>query len=250
MPLTQDLLASDQASYVRATQSPFLRAASAGRCPKAVLGRWLANDRLYIHAYIRGVGLLLSALDLPDVASPAGAPEPPAERLLQWLVDALANVRREEKLFIETAVRFGIDVNLPTTSSGNVSQDEKLEGLRRFEHLFASVARTEEKLGWLEGAVLLYATEKCYLDAWTGARDALETKKDGSSDEDGGALRTEFIPNWSSAEFREFVDCLGEIIDDAVEAQGEEALPELKERALKVWREVVLAEEHFWPAME
>ncbi|KAF6824908.1 hypothetical protein CPLU01_10586 [Colletotrichum plurivorum] len=249
MPLTRDLLASDQASYVRATQSPFLRAASAGRCSKPVLGRWLANDRLYIHAYIRGTGLLLSALDLPDLVTTTEKPSS-EERLLQWLVDALVNVRREEKFFIETAARFDIDVNLPTTSAGIVSQDEKLEGLRRFEHLFSSVARTEEKLGWLEGAVLLYATEKCYLDAWTGARDALEPTKDGSSDEDGGALRTEFIPNWSSAKFREFVDCLGEIIDDAVEAQGEEALPGLKERALKVWREVVLAEEHFWPSME
>ncbi|KAJ0148041.1 hypothetical protein CTA2_737, partial [Colletotrichum tanaceti] len=54
MPLTQNLLASDPASYARATQSRFLSAAAKGTVPKDVLGRWLVNDRLYIQAYIKG----------------------------------------------------------------------------------------------------------------------------------------------------------------------------------------------------
>lgn len=78
------------------------------------------------------------------------------------------------------------------------------------------------------------------------------------ADEDGGALRREFIPNWSSVEFARFVDQLGEIIDSAVQREmalwqneGEEAIKgELLDRALAKWREVLAAEKAFWPTME
>lgn len=256
MPLTQDLLASDPASYARATQSRFLNAAAKGTVPKDVLGRWLANDRLYIHAYIKGVGRLLDALDLPDIASTttAAAVSSVPERLLQWLIDALVNVRREERFFVDTAARFSIEVNLPVSECGVVAPDEKLDGLRRFEKLFGGLSKGPEPLGWLEGAVLLYATEKCYLDAWSHARGALDTSADGSRDADGGALRKEFIPNWSSEEFKAFVDELGAIIDqgfeEAVKKRGEGVEGSLRERALWVWGEVVLAEEAFWPALD
>ncbi|KAK2002690.1 heme oxygenase-like protein [Colletotrichum falcatum] len=253
MSLVQHLLASDPESYARATQSRFLSAAAKGAMPRDVLGRWLANDRLYIHAYIKGVGRLLDALDLPDLASTTAEP-PVTERLLQWLVDALVNVRREEKFFVETAARFDIEVNLPASRAGVVEQDSKLDGLKRFERLFGRLSKGPQPLGWLEGAILLYATEKCYLDAWSGARDGLEASADGSRDADGGALRREFIPNWSSDAFRAFVDELGAIIDQGYEdavKKGELGVENrLQQRALGVWREVMLAEETFWPAFD
>ncbi|KJZ79473.1 hypothetical protein HIM_00942 [Hirsutella minnesotensis 3608] len=60
--------------------------------------------------------------------------------------------------------------------------------------------------------------------------------------------------HWTSLEFVEFVDELGAIVDDAVreqvEVHGEGAGAELTERALGKWREVLAAEEAFWPAME
>ncbi|TQN75346.1 hypothetical protein CSHISOI_00074 [Colletotrichum shisoi] len=237
MSLTQDLLASDPASYVRATQSRFLNAAAEGTIPKDVLGRWLANDRLYIHAYIKGVGRLLDALDLPDIASTiaaAAAVSSVPERLLQWLIDALVNVRREERFFVDTAARFGIEVNLPVSERGVVAPEEKLDGLRRFEKLFGGLSKGSQPLRWLEGA--------------------LDQSADGSRDADGGALRREFIPNWSSEEFKAFVDELGAIIDQGFEEavkKGEEGVEgSLRERALWVWGEVVLAEEAFWPALD
>ncbi|KAK1967610.1 heme oxygenase-like protein [Colletotrichum sublineola] len=253
MSLVQHLLASDPEAYANATQSRFLSAAANGVMPRDVLGSWLANDRLYCHAYIKGIGRLLDALDLPDLASTNAEP-PVTERLLQWLVDALVNIRREEKFFVETAERFSIEVNLPASPAGVVQQDDKLNGLKRFERLFGQLSKGPHPLGWLEGAVLLYATEKCYLDAWSGARDGLDASADGSRDADGGALRKEFIPNWSSDEFRAFVDELGGIIDQGYEEavkKGEEGVGDhLQERALGVWREVMLAEEAFWPPLD
>jgi thiaminase len=256
MPFTHRLLALDEDAYKRATESPFLAAAARGAVSKKTLGQWLGNDRLYIHAYIQGTGRLLSFLELPVTAAASASPNSYATRLLDWCVEALANVRREERFFIDTASRFGIVIDLPLDATGNkIPWPAKLEGLRRFEDLFRDVRpRHAAVLPWLEAAVLFWGTEKCYLDAWSWASS--QQANDGralDTDADGGALRTEFIPNWSSAEFSAFVDQLGALIDAAVKEQvqkgGEGVGPELLRRAEVVWRELLRAEETFWPAM-
>ncbi|KAK0767035.1 hypothetical protein N5P37_000767 [Trichoderma harzianum] len=265
--LTQTILISDPLGYKSATQSPFLANASQGRISKTLLGQWLANDRLYIHAYIRGVGRLLSFLQLPEVVTPprddtTEREHPPNAKLLHWMIDALVNIRREEDFFVQTAAKYGIDVNLPADANGQVANDTKLEGLRRFEALFDSISPSSDNdviLPWLEAAIVFWATEKCYLDAWSGAASRLSTPSDSKDedDADGGALRREFIPNWSSKEFAQFVDQLGEIIDAAVQREmelrrdaDELVRVQLLDRALAKWQEVVAAENAFWPAME
>ncbi|KAK1251173.1 hypothetical protein MKX07_005728 [Trichoderma sp. CBMAI-0711] len=274
--LTQTLLTSHPVAYQTATQSPFLARASQGRLPKSLLGQWLANDRLYIHAYIRGIGRLLSFLQLPDVVPPlrdenAAREQSVEERLLHWMIDALVNIRREEDMFVRTAARYGVNVNLAAgAEDGRVAPGTKLEGLRRFEALFDGIIAPPGgdsavllPLPWLEAAVIFWATEKCYLDAWSSAAarvsDAGDRKPE--DDADGGALRRELIPNWSSAEFARFVDALGEIVDAGVRREmerskaGEEEEEELVkarlvERAMAKWRDVLAAEEAFWPAVE
>ncbi|KAH0494455.1 hypothetical protein TgHK011_001073 [Trichoderma gracile] len=277
--LTQTLLTSHPVAHQTATQSPFLARASQGRLPKALLGQWLANDRLYIHAYIRGIGRLLSFLQLPDVVPPlrddkARREHSVEERLLHWMIDALVNIRREEDMFVRTATKYGVDVNLAAGTDGRVASGAKLEGLRRFEALFDGIGPSPPTtstssgdndgvggLPWLEAAVIFWATEKCYLDAWSGAAARLSDAGDKKPEEDadGGALRRELIPNWSSAEFARFVDALGEIVDAGVRREmemrkGDEEKEVVKarlvERAMGKWRDVLAAEEAFWPAVE
>lgn len=249
MSLTKHLLTSDDAAYQRATQSPFLASAARGDLPKDTLGHWLGNDRLYIHAYIKGTGNLLSFLQLPASTT---SPDTHPRRLLQWAIDALVNVLREEKFFVDTAAKYDIAVDLPSDDARQVSETAKVEGLRRFEYLFEQVGASDNIiLPWLEAAVLFYATEKIYLDAWTWAKSQ-QQGGDESKDKDGGALREEFIPNWTSKEFRAFVDELGFIIDDAFEKEisvhGEGVRAKLTQRAETKWHEVLAAEEAFWPA--
>ncbi|KAK1539292.1 uncharacterized protein CCOS01_00606 [Colletotrichum costaricense] len=294
MNFTSTLLTSHKTLFQTSTTATFLAATARGKVPKPTLGRWLANDRLYIHAYIKGAGRFLALLDLPDVVDSSsrhdvsghdtGSPTVTdkaadratatvTERLLNWLIDALVNVRREERFFIDVAARFGIDVNLPaepTSERGSsahrrVKDEDKNAGLLAFERLFTSIATAPPHgvlLPWLAPAVLFWATEKCYLEAWSGARDMLPSSVsatsasgtsggDTASDSDGGALRTEFIPNWSSPAFRAFVDELAAIIDDgvdeAVRLHGEEAVRDEIDQARHMWREVLLAENDFWP---
>ncbi|KFH41030.1 hypothetical protein ACRE_082570 [Hapsidospora chrysogenum ATCC 11550] len=253
--LTKQLLESDKDGFQRATQSPFLAAAARGKVSRTVLGEWLANDRMYLHSYISGAGRILATHHLPVNSALASASG--VVSFIDWLIEGIANVRREERLFIDTAARYGIGVDLPTSPDGTVADGAKLEGLRRFEKIFASRGETPHKgdiLPWLEDAVVYWATEKCYLDAWSWAgKQAAGAGGDITADEDGGALRTEFIPNWSSQEFFDFVDRLGVIIDDAVnemvKAGGDQVRSELVSRAQGKWKDVLAAEEAFWPKM-
>jgi hypothetical protein len=258
--LTKTLVDSDIRGFQQATQSIFLKRASQGRVSKQVLGQWLANDRLYILGYIQGIGKMLSFLPLPEtVPPPSEDRETATTRLLDWLIDALANIRREEKFFVETAYRFGINVNLPVDRDGRVPDSAKLEGLCRFESIFGGLSPSASSvLPWLECAIVFYGTEKCYLEAWTWARGQLELDEGRSAgdagDADGGALRAEFIPNWTSREFVAFVDQLGEIVDGAVAEyirhKGEDAKKDIVERSLAKWQELLAAEKAFWPAMD
>ncbi|KAG7132120.1 hypothetical protein HYQ45_009411 [Verticillium longisporum] len=263
--LTASLLASSPEAFTAATTGPFLTSAAAGTTPRETLGLWLANDRLYIHAYIRATGKLLAFLPLPALPGPtpgtvsSAPPTDPETKLLDWLVAALANVRREEAFFLATAERFAIPLDLPVDpTTGTVPVAAKLPGLRRWEALFDAVAPgpAGAPLPWLEAAVVFWGTEVCYLDAWTRVRDAVAAARGPAgpdADADGGALRREFIPNWTNDEFRRFVHQIGSIIDEAVAEQvryhGAAVRDQLLERALGQWREVLLAEESFWPAM-
>ena len=248
---TKQLVESDKTGFQRATQAPFLAAAARGQVSRELLGSWLANDRIYIHNYISGTGRILATHELPAISSLSI--NSAYAKLVDWLVEALVNVRREERFFLDTANRHGIGIDLPTTVDGRVDDSAKLEGLRRFEKLFASCAlRKGEILPWLEDAVVFYGTEKCYLDAWSWAASQIDVSKaDVAADADGGVLRTELIPNWSNKDFADFVNRLGAIIDDAVDemvkAGGEALRSTLFARAQAKWTELLAAEETFWP---
>ncbi|KAJ5760889.1 hypothetical protein N7520_008045 [Penicillium odoratum] len=106
----------------------------------------------------------------------------------------------------------------------------------------------------IEGLAVLWATEVCYLQSWKYAAAFLKARAetdDGSNDADGGALREKFIPNWSSDEFEEFVDRIGEVLNLlASQCKGAEECEMMRGRCLEWWRQVVWLEERFWPVMD
>lgn len=273
--LTSHLLTSDVALYKSATQHPFLLAGAEGRLSKDALGRWLANDRLYIHSYIRAAAQLLASLDLPrHVPRSEDASE---TQLADWLIEALVAARREERMFIDVAGRYGLAIELggvgiplagddatATTSAAAAAVEQPVPGLAKIQSIFSSVTPFSAAAGtttpppllpWLEGAVTFWGTERCYLDAWSFARDRAAERDASAGDADGGALRREFIPNWSSPEFARFVERLGALIDAAVarvlEGRTEEDAERVKEELLARvegrWRTLLEAEKAFWP---
>jgi hypothetical protein len=281
--ITSHLLDSSPDAYEAATQAPFLLAAAEGRLPKDIVGQWLANDRLYIHAYIRAAGQLLATLDIPPGVPQSDAVAPPETELLDWLIEALVGVRREERLFMDVAERYGLDIDLVPRGIGPVPADQKLPGLVLIEDVFSTIRATPTTSthmvaqsglsaqantitanpllpAWLDGAIMFWGTERCYLDAWSWAKSRQPMSLGNSStsaqkDADGGALRKEFIPNWSSAEFAMFVSRLAAIIDRATA----EALDKIREQTVKDellntletrWKSLLVAEAAFWPLIE
>lgn len=248
--LTTHLLSLNHEQFLRATRHPFLAKAANGTIPKELVASWLANDRVYILGYISTISDLLSLVRKSLKTSQTPGTEPDIEtRLVAWLEDGLRNGEREVRFFQEVAEIYKLDI-----PQSPLPQNLKVEGLQLYERLFANVAAQQPHafIPWLEGAVLLWATEKCYYEAWSWARrqDAQSSPRTFDNDPDGGAMRREFIPNWSNRDFMMFVEQLERILNEGVsEAVGRDDARwlEVKTRADAVWKAVVDAEERFWP---
>lgn len=74
------------------------------------------------------------------------------------------------------------------------------------------------------------------------------TNPSSSNDLDGGALRHEFIPNWTSPEFEAFVREIAEVTDEL--AAREDAVVRRLDVYKAVWRHILDVETRFWPSVE
>jgi thiaminase len=318
-PLTTYLTTSCPHPLTRATTHPFLACAGRGALPKPLLSQWLSQDRLYAHAYIRFIGLLLSKIRLPahNPDAARSAAQTAAHRAADILIDALVNIRRELGFFEEVAAEFGLDLTAispedgmvlssadtgvrtggktaaesssaaatatggvggagcvpgkedggccgsreggkPTTSAGRGDPEKgctiffgPTRTTRAYIDLFMSAGSPGVSL--LEGLVVLWATEECYLRAWRYARGFMDERGagQGGGDADGGALRTRFIPNWTSGEFEGFVRSVGDVVDEmAGLVKGAEEGEMRRGQCLEWWRQVLWLEERFWPVVE
>lgn len=251
--LTTHLMSYNNDQFHRATQSSFLAHAAKGTLPKPVLAQWLANDRVYLANYISFTEQLLHLVrhTMPKSLPTSQEDKSVEQRLVDWLEYALENIRREENFFIEVANTYNLNVQWITSTT---DESTKSEGLRRFETLFAQTSRQQgySFIPWLEGAVLLWATEKVYYEAFSWARkqDAEASPKAYDTDQDGGAMRKELIPNWSNKDFLLFVETLERIINEGVcNAMNKDDARwlEVKERTHAIWTALLSAEEAFWP---
>lgn len=267
--LTDHLLKSNPQDYKAATQPDFLLSAARGALDPDKLASWMANERVYLHGYTKGIGRLLSQIQQPDrQPEPAVTEEKGAEEnLVELLIDALGAVNDEKSRFEEVANTYGIDMDSFCDERGKLAYAKKTDGTRRFEALFGSVRLADSPVcPWLEAAVLYWGTERVYLDAWTwakgrqgpdhgaggtGGAGAATADHNYAKDRDGGALRKEFLPIWTRQEFVEVVETFQGFVDvhvrEAVQAHGEKVLEEIVGRAETAWAELLLAEKGSWP---
>lgn len=146
---------------------------------------------------------------------------------------------------------------------------------KAYTDLFMSAASSGVSL--LEGMVVLWATEVCYLRAWRHVRKTSDETMHQSygdvdlvgdaglgavpsrrgehasfmfdADSDGGALRETLVPNWSSDDFAAFVERIGNAVDELAgqEIKGAEQIEIMRGRCLEWWRQILWLEEKFWP---
>ncbi|KAK6536422.1 hypothetical protein TWF281_000659 [Arthrobotrys megalospora] len=246
--LTTHLLTLDPTAYKSATEHPFLTVAATGTLPTTPLLQWLLQDRHYALTYISFIGALLSKLTIPTTSN--------RQTTLPWkitdtLIFSLTNIKTELALFDKVLKEeFGWSSQVEV---------EVLPVTRAYKDLFAGAGSAKASL--LEGMTVLWATERCYFDAWGFAkRSAGDNKsttmsakvggkdcKDEDTDGKGDVMTRIFIPNWTSEDFKGFVDTLEELVNGIVEEEGVEKGSEIWRRCEEVWRQVLWLEEGFWP---
>ncbi|KAK6357125.1 hypothetical protein TWF718_001451 [Orbilia javanica] len=239
--LTTHLLTLTPTAYKSATEHPFLTAAATNTLPDALLLQWLLQDRHYALSYISFIGALLSKLTIPTSSNRLST--------LSWevtdtLIFSLNNIKTELALFDKILIEeFG------WKEEGEV---EVLPITRAYQDMFAGAG--SGKVGFLEGMVVLWATERCYFDAWGFARKSSSTSGYNGNGAGGhgqggkGDVMTRvFIPNWTSEEFKGFVGKLEELVNRIVEDEGVQIGSEVWRRCEATWRQVLWLEKGFWP---
>ncbi|KAL5339145.1 hypothetical protein BJX70DRAFT_397924 [Aspergillus crustosus] len=291
--MTYHLKTLTPTSFQRATTHPFLHLAGSGKIPKPLLSKWLSQDRLYAQSYVRFIGLLLAKINLPRTPSRTKTKTAQSgtgnenekkggdgdgdgdvnEKILAILIAAINNIQEELCFFEDVAAEYNLDLNKPFESSGpenenenenqNQNQNERF-GPSPITHAYIDMfmAAGSPGVSLLEGLVVLWATEICYLGAWKWAAGFLgeslesslesEEEEEGTGDADGGALRQKFIPNWSSEGFEGFVERIGGVLDEVavIEVGVGSGDGEGLERCERWWRQVVWLEERFWPDVD
>jgi thiaminase len=227
--LSQHLLTLGPVKLHAATEHPFLLHAATGTLSEKAFKAWLTQDRLYALSYMIFISSLLAKVPIPSTSD--------RQSTLNWrianaLIDSLGNIREELAMFENVATQHGWTEELGKARPNIHTQ--------AYKDLFAGAAQPTSSL--LRGLVTLWATEKCYLLAWSYAASKLpEAVRNESAQKD--VMQSIFIPNFSNREFASFVQRLENLVDEL----GEEAGPDYLQEAEEAWYQILWAEEAFWP---
>ncbi|KAF4630618.1 hypothetical protein G7Y89_g7520 [Cudoniella acicularis] len=252
--LTQRLLSLNVPLWTEATQDPFLEQAGKGTLEKSVLEKWLRSDRAYARAYVRFAGRVIAEIAKVLGQGGKGGEGDIVEGTLDLFLDALVNVRKELKFFEDVATRYYLDL------SSNEEEEGVEDGVRMYRELFEEVSDFDGEegkegisgvVGILQPLVLLWGTEKCYLEAWRFAASFTshdhQNLDSNNEDADGGALRKEFIPNWTSDEFAAFVQRIEGVVEEVWECVPVEKRQLLGGEMERLWERILRVEGAFWP---
>jgi len=236
--LTDTLLESEPLAFERATHHPFLRAAGDLALQYSTLLSWLAQDRLYTHAYVNFIGCLLSKIKLSSDGIISSTLE---GRIVIMLGDALNNILREITLF---------DKILGSEHVSNIT--DSVEPRPRTE-VYTNMLResVHPQSSLLVDLTILWGTEKCYLEAWRYAKSCDNSTQvwDSNSTQDPNSrslLQETLIPNWTSSEFEDFVRHIEYLLNEL--ASHPDYVNKWQD-CRDMWSTVLAVEENFWPLM-
>ncbi|KAJ3509708.1 hypothetical protein NLJ89_g5075 [Agrocybe chaxingu] len=215
-------------AYTAATQHPFLTQAGDGTLPPSRLALWLSQDRIYAaHAYPRFIGSLVARIPFCEKDAISSSREKQNEDILKMLVGCLDNILREVDFFRDTAETYGLDVE------GWVER----KGTRDYT---AEMCRISSNGSLEDGLIFLWAMEQVYLDAWSYVKDRMHSI--GAPQTSASAI-DKFATNWSSTEFRVFVNALADLVDGLGVKPGTDEW----HRGETIWERVIELEIGFWP---
>ncbi|KAE8223333.1 hypothetical protein CF319_g3620 [Tilletia indica] len=272
--LTHHLLSLCPAEADRATIThPFITSIGRGTIEPARLEAWLAQDRHYIlRGYLPLMGSMLANVPLPatGVGHHIGPSSEESKRYMgtvELMGDAISNAIREAKFFEQTAADAGFDLSVgpPRTTPAQSEAEDSSQHLQPQALPFHPLApETDAYLNYMsrvahtgtfiEQLTLLWAMEILYYRAWSQAASNRAKSPSPSSTstpftQPQSEALTALIHNWSSAEFLNFVELLGDLLD-MYGGKGDITRldSDVLARVQGVWRQVVYLENGFWEA--
>ncbi|MCJ1447687.1 MAG: hypothetical protein MMC23_008198 [Stictis urceolatum] len=237
--LTQHLLSQHPSRLRSATNHPFLSRAGAGTLSPSPLCKWLVQDKHYQFAYVQFIGRLISKIDLAP-SSGSSTQRTADDKNLDWktlntLLAALSAIKSEIEFYDETVSKYDLEIHMEGPD----------EVTRQYQRLFEESSAAGQPV--LRGLVVLWATEHCYLEAWSFAKAQKSDSADTDSNQSAiAALHKEFIPNWTSDDFKSAVGALAEVADSWAAQDGKEEV----EKCEDLWYKVLELETQFWPDIE
>jgi thiaminase len=172
--LTPTILHEAQPVLADIADEPFLAAMAANELPDAALARWVREDSHFLWALRRMIARLI--VHAPD------------ERCVDVLAGAYPALRSELDRFAREAERLGVELG---------GDPEPLTA--RFGEALLEAADA----GFGAGIGAYWAAEVAYLDAWSAVRRRAGLREPYA----------DWIENWTSDGFRDFVAELAEIVD-------------------------------------
>ena len=200
---SESLVGANRRVWQAMAAHPFVVGLAAGTLPEAPWRAWVQQDRVFVLEERRVAGVM-RAHGLP----------PALEQLCDQLEQALVT---EAAAFAAEAERLGF-----------AAEVEPWPVCLGYTSYLLEAARD----GLLEGLVALLGVERAYLDTWTAVR---------ASSPPGSPYHS-WIENWTSEQFRAFVDELGRQVD---ELAGDPA-PALAARLHTRFARVARFELAFW----
>jgi thiaminase len=200
----QSLLKNAEQIWIKMLKRPFLKSTADCTISDNVFKSWIQQDYIFVREAIPFIGILL-----------AKSPVPMRTNFIQ----ILSALDTELGLFRKNAEEHGIDI-------------EDIEPSPVCHAYIQFLLTTAYNRTFLEGFTMLYAAEKVYLDSWMVVKKNLK----------GESPWQDFINNWTSPEFQNYVEWLGSTLDELVQDFPPRELKKLE----RLFMKVVQYEYLFW----
>ncbi|GAB4373410.1 MAG: TenA family protein [Calditrichia bacterium] len=210
----QKLLKNSHPLWKKLLEHPFLKMTASGEIPEQTFKTWMQQDYVFVREAIPFVAILLAKAPL---------------NLRTNFVQILNALDRELELFRQNAEKHGVDLSRVTAAP-------TCHAYLQF------LMNTAYNGSFPEGFTVLYAAEKAYLDSWTAVKTGLKQTSPWQ----------EFIDNWTSKEFQQYVTWLENTLDELVAGEPKSTLLRLEELFKTTTRYEYLfwdmaANEESWP---
>lgn len=192
----------------------FLRMTADGSIPDNTFKTWMRQDYIFVREAIPFIAILLAKAPL---------------HLRSNFIDIITGLNTELGMFRKNAEAHGVNLE-------NITPFPTCHAYSQF------LMNTAYQRSFEEGFTVLYAAEKVYLDSWMEVKKNLKAQSPWQ----------EFIDNWTSDGFQQYVDWLASTLDDLAQGKPAQALEKMEEMFIITARYEYLfwemaAKEEGWP---